>query len=195
MSIAHVGCCFIGASAGSWARTVPYVQALMHPEAVWEIMGPVAHVRRAVVVVASVPVRGWHGACGLLDAHPKPVGELVRRDRHHRLVQPPVWLGLLMARRCPANPTGPALVALGRGRRADRGHRGLGRDFRDGDPWPAAHVAAVVAPGVWVFNLCRFLSALSGVPRRAAAWAWLACPAVAGPGGGRGGGCDGLVGA
>jgi signal transduction histidine kinase len=69
---------------------------------------------------------------------------------------PSVWLGLLVARRRPGNPTGPALVALAMAIVLAFGVESWGGTFATADPWPGARLAATVAPGVWVVNLAGF---------------------------------------
>jgi signal transduction histidine kinase len=69
---------------------------------------------------------------------------------------PSAWLGLLLIRRLPDNPTGPALVALGAAVVLTEGIETWGGTFATADPWPAARLAATVGPGVWVFNLAGF---------------------------------------
>lgn len=72
------------------------------------------------------------------------------------LSQPPLWLGLMLARRRPGNPTGPSLLALSAAVVLTAAVENWGGTFTTSDPWPAAQVAATVAPGVWVFNLAGF---------------------------------------
>lgn len=70
---------------------------------------------------------------------------------------PPVLLGLLVLRRVPTSPAGPALVFLAAAPALTLGVERLGASSGSPDPWPGATLAAAVAPGVWVFNLAGFV--------------------------------------
>lgn len=117
-----------------------------------------SHVRRARVVVVIAVCLYLAGAVILVCSTitPNRSDTLTGAVATIALSQPPVWLGLLIARRRPGNPTGPALVALGAAVVLTGGIENWGGTFATTDPWPAAHLAAAVAPGVWVFNLAGF---------------------------------------
>ena len=100
--------------------------------------------------------------------------------------QPPLWLGLLLARRRPGNPTGAALIALGAAVVCSEAIENWGGTFATSDPWLLSRVAATVAPGVWVFNLAGFFllclvfpdGPLPGRGWRALPWLGLAAAVV-----------------
>jgi signal transduction histidine kinase len=118
----------------------------------------VSHVRGARVIVVLAVCLYLAGAVVLVCStiSPNRSDTLAGAIATIALSQPPVWLGLLIARRRPGNPTGPALVALGAAVVLTGGIENWGGTFTTADPWPAAHLAAAVAPGVWVFNLAGF---------------------------------------
>lgn len=118
----------------------------------------VSHVRRAHVIVALAMCLYLVGVVVLVCSTITPNRSDTLTDALVvvALSQPSVWLGLLIARRRPGNPTGPALIALGAAVVLTGGIENWGGTFATTNPWPAAHLAAAVAPGVWVFNLAGF---------------------------------------
>ncbi len=148
----------IGASAGFGPRGGAYVLTLMRRGGMSAIMGTVTRIRRAPAVVVG-------GVCVYLVAAVVLIGTTLTPNRTDSLAgalatialsQPPLWLGLLLARRRADNPTGPALIALGAAVVLTAAIEDWGGTFATGDPWPASRVVATVAPGVWVFNLAGF---------------------------------------
>jgi signal transduction histidine kinase len=118
----------------------------------------VSHVRRARVIVVLAMCLYVVGVVVLVCSTITPNRSDTLTDALVivALSQPTVWLGLLIARRRPGNLTGPALVAVGAAVVLTGGIENWGGTFATTDPWPAAHLAAAVAPGVWVFNLAGF---------------------------------------
>jgi signal transduction histidine kinase len=118
----------------------------------------VSHARRAHVIVALAMGLYLVGVVVLVCSTITPNRSDTLTDALVivALSQPSVWLGLLIARRRPGNPTGPALIVLGAAVVLTGGIENWGGTFATTNPWPAAHLAAAVAPGVWVFNLAGF---------------------------------------
>lgn len=73
------------------------------------------------------------------------------------LTLPGLWLGLLLVRRRAGNPSGPALIALVDGPLAVDAVGSWSSSAAGPDPLPGAAAAALIDPGVWVFNLAGFV--------------------------------------
>lgn len=92
---------------------------------------------------------------------------------------PAVLLGVLVLRRVPASPAGPALIFLAAAPSLTLGVENWGETFASMTPWPGSAWAAAIAPGVWVFNLAGFVALCLTFPdgplpgRRWAAMPWI----------------------
>jgi signal transduction histidine kinase len=95
---------------------------------------------------------------------------------------PSVVLGVLVTRRRPDSPAGPALVWLATAPCLTWTVESWGATHGTTQPWPGAHLASVVGAGVWVFNLAGFVALclvfpdgpLPGRRRRLVPWLCLA---------------------
>lgn len=70
---------------------------------------------------------------------------------------PALSLGLLLVRLRPRSASGVALLVLAAAPTLTNGVETWGGTFGTAEPWPAAHLAAIVQPGVWVFNFAGFV--------------------------------------
>jgi signal transduction histidine kinase len=75
-----------------------------------------------------------------------------------------VALGVLVEWRSPNSPAASGLVLLGAAPTATAAIEAWGESFGGPGSIPGAHIAAYIAPGVWVFNLTGFVVLASNFP-------------------------------
>src|SRR5215470_10280419 len=136
----------------------------------WTVLLPVAvYLAGAAVQVAVRSVSGTGDAPGVLAATALLLGV-------------PVATGVLLGRRVPGSPVGPALAWLGAAPSAVFAVEMWGSSGATARPWPAAAVVHHIQLGTWVWNVAGFAALclvfptgrLPGRRWRAVAWAAVA---------------------